>query len=180
MNIALIIAGGRGERMHQDIPKQFLNVYDKPIIIYTLEVFQKHPDIDAIEVVCLDGWHEILWAYAKQFNISKLQWVVSGGENGQASARNGIFNLRDKCSADDLIIIHDAIRPLVRTDIISDCIAKSKIYGSAVAAISCQETIIKTTDKLSGKESIPRTSIMRVQTPQAYKFSKYYGGTKRL
>ncbi len=176
MNIALIIAGGRGERMHQDIPKQFLNVYDKPIIIYTLEVFQKHPDIDAIEVVCLDGWHEILWAYAKQFNISKLQWVVSGGENGQASARNGIFNLRDKCSADDLIVIHDGIRPLVRTDIISDCIAKSKIYGSAVAAISCQETIIKTTDKVSGKESIPRTSIMRVQTPQAYKFSKILWG----
>ena len=88
MNVALIIAGGSGTRMHQDIPKQFLNVYDKPVIIYTLEAFQKHPDIDAIEVVCLDGWHEILWAYAKQFNISKLKWVISGGENGQSFSTN--------------------------------------------------------------------------------------------
>ncbi|HIS70327.1 MAG TPA: 2-C-methyl-D-erythritol 4-phosphate cytidylyltransferase, partial [Candidatus Gallacutalibacter stercoravium] len=72
MNIALIIAGGSGQRMHQDIPKQFINVDDKPIIIYTLEAFQRHPDIDAIAVVCLEGWHEILSAYAKQFNISKL------------------------------------------------------------------------------------------------------------
>lgn len=180
MNIALIIAGGRGERMHQDIPKQFLNVYDKPILIYTLEAFQKHPDIDAIEVVCLDGWHEILEAYAKQFNITKMKWIVSGGENGQASARNGIINLRDKCSADDLIIIHDGIRPLVQSDIISDCIAKSRIYGSAVAAIPCHETIIKTDDRISGLESIPRDSIMRVQTPQAYKFSKILWGMRKL
>ena len=82
MNIALIIAGGSGQRMNQDIPKQFLNVQDKPIIIYTLEAFQKHPMIDAIEVVCLEGWHEILWAYSKQFGITKLENIVSGGENG--------------------------------------------------------------------------------------------------
>lgn len=74
MNIAVIIAGGSGSRMGQDIPKQFINVYDKPVLIYTLEGFQKHPEIDAIEVVCLDGWHDILWAYAKQFNITKLKW----------------------------------------------------------------------------------------------------------
>ena len=78
-NIAIIIAGGSGHRMGQDIPKQFINVYDKPVLIYTLESFQKHPQIDAIEVVCIDGWHDILWAYAKQFNIDKLKWVVSGG-----------------------------------------------------------------------------------------------------
>ena len=78
--------------MHQEIPKQFLNVNDKPIIIYTLEHFQKHPEIDAIEVVCLDGWHDILWAYAKQFGIDKLRWVVSGGETAQESIRNGVFN----------------------------------------------------------------------------------------
>ena len=79
MNIAIIIAGGSGNRMGQDIPKQFINVYDKPVLIYTLESFQRHPMIDAIEVVCLDGWHDVLWAYAHQFNISKLKWVVGGG-----------------------------------------------------------------------------------------------------
>mgnify|MGYP000050645827 CR=1 FL=1 len=82
-NIAVIIAGGSGHRMGQDIPKQFINVYDKPVLIYTLESFQKHPQIDAIEVVCIDGWHDIVWAYAKQFNIDKLKWVVSGGSTGQ-------------------------------------------------------------------------------------------------
>ena len=70
MNIALIIAGGSGKRMGQDIPKQFINVYDKPVLIYTLESFERHPQIDAIEVVCLDGWHEVVRAYASQFNYN--------------------------------------------------------------------------------------------------------------
>ena len=89
MNIAIIIAGGSGSRMGQDIPKQFINVYDKPVLIYTLESFQRHPQIDAIEVVCIDGWHDILWAYAKQFNIYKLKWVISGGKTGQEIGGEG-------------------------------------------------------------------------------------------
>ena len=112
-NIAIIIAAGKGNRMGQDIPKQFINVYDKPVLLYTLEGFQIHTQIDAIEVVCLDGWHEILWAYAKQFNITKLKWIISGGETGQESIRNGVYNLEDKCDPDDNVIIHDGIRPLV-------------------------------------------------------------------
>ena len=83
MNIALIIAGGSGSRMGQAIPKQFINVYDKPILIYTLEGFEKHPQIDEIGVVCIKGWEQALWAYAKQFNITKLKWIVEGGNSGQ-------------------------------------------------------------------------------------------------
>ena len=82
MNIALILAGGHGNRTEQDIPKQFMNVYEKPLIIYTLENFEKHPDIDGITVVCLEGWHEVLKAYAKQYGITKLKWIVSGGRDG--------------------------------------------------------------------------------------------------
>ena len=78
MNVALIIAGGNGKRMEQEIPKQFINVNDKPIIMYTLDVFQKHPDINEIVVACIEGWHEILKAYARQFHIDKLKWVVAG------------------------------------------------------------------------------------------------------
>ena len=130
MNIALIIAGGSGQRMGQDIPKQFINVFDKPVLIYTLEGFQKHPQIDAIEVVCIDGWHDILWAYAKQFNITKLKWVISGGNSGQESIRNGVYNLEDKCSSEDTIIIHDGIRPLVEPSVLSDVISKCKLYGA--------------------------------------------------
>ena len=107
MAVAIIIAGGSGTRMGQDIPKQFINIYDKPILLYTLEGFQKHPLIDAIEVVCLDGWHDILRAYAKQFNISKLKWIVSGGSSGQESIRNGVYNLEGKVSEDEIIVIHD-------------------------------------------------------------------------
>ncbi len=79
-NIALIIAGGSGNRMHQNIPKQFLTINEKPVIIYTLEAFQDHPKIDSIAVVCIEGWEQVLWAYVKQFNISKLQYVVKGGK----------------------------------------------------------------------------------------------------
>ena len=82
MNIALLTAAGNGTRMHQDIPKQFIHVDNKPVIIYTMEAFQKHPSIDAIVVVTLDSWSEVIWAYAKQFNITKLKWVVAGGETG--------------------------------------------------------------------------------------------------
>ena len=96
-NIALIIAGGVGARMGQDIPKQFINVNDRPVIIYTLEAFQKHPEIDAIEVVCLDGWHDVLKAYAKQFGIAKLENIVSGGLNGQDSIRNGLLDIYKRC-----------------------------------------------------------------------------------
>ena len=78
-HIALIIAGGSGNRMHQDIPKQFLTVNERPVIVFTLEAFEKHPDIDAIAVVCISGWEQVLWAYAKQFNITKLKYVVPGG-----------------------------------------------------------------------------------------------------
>ena len=85
MNIAVIIAGGSGARMGQSIPKQFITIHDKPVLIYTLEGFQRHPMIDAIEVVCIDGWQEVVWAYAKQFGIDKLKWMVTGGNTGQES-----------------------------------------------------------------------------------------------
>ena len=129
MNIGLIIAGGSGHRMGQDIPKQFINVYDKPVIIYTLEGFQRHPQIDAIEVVCIDGWHEVLWAYAHQFNITKLKWIVSGGNTGQESIRNGVFNLEGKAGPDDIVVIHDGIRPLVDESVLTDVILKAQKYG---------------------------------------------------
>ena len=172
MNIALILAGGSGKRTEQDIPKQFMNVYDKPIIIYTLEVFQKHPDIDGIIVSCLEGWEEILRAYAKEYGITKLKWVVTGGENGQASARKALFALQDVCKEGDVVIIHDAVRPMVSGDIISDCIVTCKRNGNGLSAIRCQETIVQTEDGLSGNVNIHRDDIMRVMTPQAYLYEK--------
>lgn len=174
MNIAIIIAGGSGHRMGQDIPKQFINVYDKPVIIYTLEGFQRHPQIDAIEVVCIDGWHEVLWAYAHQFNISKLKWIVSGGNTGQESIRNGVFNLEGKVNPDDVIIIHDGIRPLVDESVLTDVILKAQKYGNAVTSLPYNEQIfvVNSEDENTTKQYIPRETLRRVSTPQAYRFDK--------
>ena len=172
MNIALIIAGGIGARMGQDIPKQFINVYDKPVLIYTLESFERHPQIDAIEVVCIDGWHDVLRAYAKQFNITKLKWIVSGGNSGQESIRNGVFNLEGKVSKDDIIVVHDGIRPLVDESVLTDVLAKAQQYGNAVTSMPYNEQIfiINPDDETTTKQYIPRETLRRVSTPQAYRF----------
>jgi 2-C-methyl-D-erythritol 4-phosphate cytidylyltransferase len=172
MNIALIIAGGSGQRMNQDIPKQFLSVNDKPIIVYTLAAFQHHPSIDAIAVVCIDGWHDVLKSYAKQFGITKLKWIFSGGENGQASIRNGVQGLAKECGENDIILVHDAIRPMISMEIISDCIVICQTHGSAITAIPCAEAMLKNDDGQASKTSIPRDQLRRTQTPQAFKLSK--------
>ena len=172
MNIAIIIAGGSGHRVGQDIPKQFINVYDKPILIYTLEGFQSHPQIDEIGVVCLDGWHDVVRAYAKQFNIDKLKWIISGGETAQESIREGVHNLEGKCRDDDTIIIHDGIRPLVDDFVLSDVIMKCEKYGNAVTALPYNEQIFVADDEVSTVRYIPRESLRRVATPQAYKYGR--------
>ena len=168
-NIALIIAGGVGSRMNQDIPKQFIHVYDKPVIVYTLEAFQNHPNIDAIEVVCLDGWHDILDAYAKQFGITKLENIVSGGMNGQDSIRNGLFDIATRYSGnEDIVLIHDAIRPMVSADIISDNIQTCRKYGNAITVVPCTAAMLKTVDEISSTGQIPRNNLKVTQTPQAF------------
>lgn len=171
-NIAIVIAGGSGSRMGQDIPKQFINVYDKPILIYTLESFEKHPQIDAIEVVCIEGWESVLEAYAKQFNITKLKWIVKGGNTGQESIRNGVYNLEGKVNYDDNIIIHDGIRPLVEDSVLTDVILKSTKYGNGVTSMPYNEQIfvIDKDDEDTTTQFIPRETLRRVSTPQAYRF----------
>jgi 2-C-methyl-D-erythritol 4-phosphate cytidylyltransferase len=170
MNIALIIAGGNGRRMEQEIPKQFLNVNDKPVIIYTLDAFQKHPDIGEIGVVCIDGWHEMLAAYARQYRIDKLKWIVSGGNTGQESIYNGIKEAQKRYQENDLILVHDAIRPMVSQDIITDCIVQCSRHGTAVAAVPCTTAVLEYTDetKTSSKNEIDRQRLAMTQTPQGF------------
>lgn len=168
-NIALIIAGGIGSRMGQDIPKQFINVHDKPVIVYTMEAFQKHPQIDAIEVVCLDGWHDVLRAYAKQFGIAKLENIVSGGKNGQDSIRNGLNDIYKRYNSDDdIVLIHDAIRPMLLPEIISDNIKVCREYGNAITVVPCTAAMLKTYDSLSTTEQVARDNLKITQTPQSF------------
>lgn len=179
MNIALIIAGGSGNRMGLNIPKQFIHVYGKPVLLYTLEGFEKHPQIDAIEVVCLDGWQEALQAYAKQYNISKLKWIVTGGNSGQESIRNGVYNLEGKCEENDIVIVHDGIRPLVDESVLSDVIVTCKRYGNGVSSLPYNEQIFIIDDEISTTKYIPRETLRRVATPQAYRFGKLLRAYKR-
>lgn len=178
MNAAVIVAGGVGRRMGQDIPKQFINVNDKPIIIYTLEAFQKHPQIDHMVVVCVDGWHEVLKAYAKQYGISKLSKVVRGGETAQESIRNGVYSL-ENMSDEDNVIIHDGIRPLVDEEILSNVIVICNKYGNAVSSLQYNEQLSRTNDGVTTQEYIIRDNIRRVQTPQAYKYRKLFDSYKK-
>lgn len=168
-NIALIIAGGVGARTHQDIPKQFIHVHNVPIIVYTLEAFQYHPQIDAIEVVCLEGWHDILWAYSKQFGISKLENIVNGGNTGQDSIRNGISDIAKRYTSDkDIVLIHDSIRPMVSADVISDNIRVCRKYGNATTVIPCTSVMLSTEDSIVSEGQIPRDNLKITQTPQAF------------
>lgn len=166
MNIALLTAGGVGARMHQDIPKQFLTVNEKPVIVYTLEAFQAHSNIDEIAVVCVEGWEGILEAYARQFNISKLKKIIPGGRNGMESIMNGIFELEKDHSADDIVLIHDSIRPMVSADIISDCIVTTQRYGCAITVIPCAEVMLTTDDAVVSNGQVNRDNLKRTQTPQ--------------
>lgn len=168
--IALLTAAGTGTRMHQDIPKQFIHVDNKPIIIHTMEAFQRHPSVDAIIVVTLESWIEVLWAYAKQFNITKLQWVVLGGETGQDSILNGLLKIKEECPNENpIIMVHDGNRPLVSSEIISNSLATFSKYGCAVAAIPCTEVVFESDDGISSCVSTEREKLFRTQTPHTYR-----------
>ncbi|MCM1220052.1 MAG: 2-C-methyl-D-erythritol 4-phosphate cytidylyltransferase [Lachnospiraceae bacterium] len=175
-NIALLIAGGSGNRMGQDIPKQFMHVDGCPIIVHTMLCFQRHPDINAIAVVCLRGWETVLQSYANQFGIDKLKWIFPGGGSGMESIHNGIYGLRDNgCADEDLVLIHDSVRPLLSQDIISSNIAICKAYGYAITGIQCREAILESSDGFSTKTSIPRDTLIRTQTPQTFRLKNIIG-----
>lgn len=172
MNIALLTAAGSGSRMGQDIPKQFMNIDDCPVIIYTLQAFQHHPEVDAIAVVCLDGWEVVLKAYASQYGVTKLKYIFPGGDSNFHSIRNGLLGLRESgVSDDDIVIIQDGVRPLVSEDIISKNIETCRKYGYAVTGLLCKEVIMEyhADENELSYMPIPRERLVRTQTPHTYK-----------
>ena len=173
MNIGLVIAGGVGARMNNTTPKQFIAVRGKPIIVYTLEAFQNNSSVDAIAVVCLKGWEDILRKYAQKFNITKLKWIASGGDTGMESLRNGMSILRDNCDEDDIVIIHDAVRPLLSDDIINANIAGVHEFGSAITSIPATEALLYSEDKETSSKVIDRSLVWRTQTPHSLTLGKF-------
>lgn len=169
---AIIIAGGVGSRMGFEIPKQFVNVYHKPVLAYTLEGFQRHPGIDAIEVVCIDGWQDEVASYVEDYGITKLMKITDGGASGQESIRNGVYALEGIAADDDICVIHDGIRPLVDAEVLSDVLRVAKRHGNAVTSLPYNEQIFVVDEEMPNTTTkfIPRETLRRVSTPQAYRF----------
>ena len=172
MNIALLTAAGTGTRMHLELPKQFLHINGRPVIVHTMEAFQRHPQVDAIIVVTLEAWIDTVRAYAKEFAISKLRWVTTGGKTGQESILRGLDELKKCCDPSDVVMVHDGNRPFVSEEIISDSLATYRQHGSAVAAMPCVEAIFRSADGIGSSDSIPREELFRTQTPHTYSLEK--------
>lgn len=166
----IILAGGVGSRLKSAVPKQFIEIDGCPIIVHTIRNFQDNPNIDHIIVVCLGNWIEHTKNIVKKYNLDKVTDVVPGGASGHISTKNGVYFLKNRLSEQDYVIIHDAARPIVSQEVINDLIETAKKNGNACSAVSCYETVVLTENRLSGKEQIDRNRVIRVQTPQCYKY----------
>lgn len=169
-NYVILLAGGVGKRMHSDIPKQFLEVNDKPIIVHTIERFQKNPQIEKIVVVCVKKWIDRVKELVAKFNLSKVQWIVEGGSTGHDSISNGIFFLKDKIETNDFVIIHDAVRPVLPQALINEVLRVAHEKGNASSSIVCHPPIVYTDDFISGIKDIDREHVMLTASPQVFNY----------
>ena len=178
MNIVLIFAGGSGIRMsNSGKPKQFLQLYGKEIIIHTLENFEKHPQIDSIVVVCIESWIPFLKTLLEKYYISKVKWIVPGGETGQGSIYCGLSAIKNTVPDDSVILIHDGVRPLITQQLISDCIASVIAYGNAITVTPEVETLVSidTNDnKIIGITD--RSKCFHAKAPQCFRFTDIWRG----
>lgn len=174
MNIAVIFAGGSGKRMNTvSKPKQFLELKGKPIIIYTLELFDSHPEIDGIVVVCLESWIPYLHKQLRKFEINKVVDVVPGGDTGQDSIFHGLDCAHKHFPDDSIVLIHDGVRPLVTQQTITDNIAKVKETGSCITCIPATETFV--VKQQNGELNIPtRADSLIARAPQAFFLKDIY------
>lgn len=166
----VILAGGTGSRMKTDIPKQFVKVDGVPVIVETIRSFQKNERVEGITVVCLKDWISYLGNLIQQYKLDKVINTVEGGATGHDSTRNGVYSLAERMEKDDIVVIHDAARPLIPQVIINDMLDTAIKNGNACTAIPVNDTVIVTDDQRSGDTQIERSRIMRVQTPQAYRY----------
>ncbi len=178
MNFALIFAGGVGTRMNSPlVPKQFIKVCNVPIIIHTLRHFQEHKDIDGIVVVCLESYIDVMKSYAKEFNLTKIKKIVKGGNTGQESIFHGLCAIKELAQDDDIVLIHDAVRPIIDADLISANIQCVKNHGNSISVSSATETMCLTemnSDSNIIKEVLPRTQCFIGRAPQSFRVKDIY------
>lgn len=168
-NIALIFGGGVGVRASTNgIPKQFLKVNEVPIIIRTIKKFDNNKDIDAIVLVCVDGYQQYLKRLLTDFNITKVAGIVTGGTSGQESIYKGLRYIGSLSIADDaIVLIHDAVRPMITLDLINDCIESTKVFGNGISALVCHETVASCGNGVVN-EIYPRDKLSMLRAPQAF------------
>lgn len=174
MNTAIILAGGVGSRMGVDRPKQYLIVKDKPIIVYCLEIFEKHKNIDNIVIVVSDEWKDYVKENVEKFGISKVCGYAPAGETRQHSIFNGLKSTEENAPDTNVVIIHDAARPLVSDQIIDDCIQGATDYDGAMPVITVKDTVYQSADGSKIDCLLKRSELFAGQAPESFKFKKYY------
>nr|WP_317423138.1 2-C-methyl-D-erythritol 4-phosphate cytidylyltransferase [uncultured Acidaminococcus sp.] len=181
MNIAIIFAGGTGKRMNtRSKPKQFLEMHGKPVLIYTLENFENHPMIDSIILVCLESWIEYAAALLKKFGITKVAKIVPGGASGQASIYHGVKAAQQLYGGDNVVLIHDGVRPLINEEIITQCIASVKKNGNGITVSPAIETIfLKNEENNKVGQIFDRSRCEMAKAPQCFRLQEIYDAHER-
>ena len=172
MNVAMVLAGGTGTRIGADVPKQFIKIKNKPILVYTIENFQNNNNIDAIEVVAHEDWLEECKALAEEYGLTKIKWYTTGGSTFQESVINGVNHLRDKISKEDIVLISFGVSPYTTDEIIDDSIRVCKKYGNAIAA---EDMILSTCimdDEISSTQNIIRETLKGFSNPWTFNFGE--------
>lgn len=170
MNVSIILAGGTGTRVGIDRPKQFIEILGKPVIAYTVECFQNHPEIDVIEIVCVKDYMELLGKIIEEEKLSKVRWVTEGGDTFQKSVVNGVENLYGKVQDDDIVLIHYAASPFISEDIISDGIRVAKEKGNCVSATPCFLLMGSNDDNEKSTHWVDRDAVMQLNSPQCFQY----------
>lgn len=176
MNYAVIFAGGTGKRMNsKTCPKQFLKLHGKEIIIYTLEHFENHPEIDGISVVCIEEWIEYLEKLINKYQLKKVKWISPGGSTGQESIYNGLNAMRNEIDNDSIVLIHDGVRPLIDEELITENIKTARVHGCAVTVVPAIETIMLMDEEGKIAKSIDRNKCRVVRAPQSFVYKDLMG-----
>lgn len=169
MNVPIILAGGVGSRVGADRPKQFIEIFEKPVLVYTIELFQNHPEIDAIEVVCIKSHIDYLKSLVNEYNLDKVKWITEGGKDFQHSVMNGVNNLKGQLNEDDVVLVHYGASPFTTPDIITDAIRVAKEMGNSSPAIS-SPLLLGSNNGDKSLNWIDRDQVMILNSPQCFKF----------
>lgn len=181
MNNAIIFAGGTGTRMGvNDVPKQFLEIDGKPVIIYTLEHFQNHPQIDGIFVVCIETWIDYLIYQLKKHRIDKVKSIVPGGITGQHSIYNGLVEAKKYGNEQDIVLIHDGVRPFITEDLISSNIRDTEMFGNSITCTKCNETFVMSKNGLDVDDIPIRRESYNAQAPQAFRLGDIFNAHNEM